>query len=472
MADDPHALRPGVSIAGYNIVRVLGAGGFGITYEAESPFTAQRVAIKEFFPRGMSARGNGADVVYSAHDADVVEWALKNFQSSALAQCRLKHPSIINVIHYVKENNTGYMIMDYVEGDTLEHWLREREFLPAPEELQPLFAPVLSALEYLHERKIIHRDIAPDNIMVRTDGTPLLIDFGSIKLIARETQLRSNAQTYAVMKQYYSPPEQMQDKAVLDPRADIYSIGAVIYRALSGAPPENARERMEKLAYGHPDPYVPLAERASLVTPGFAAAIDRALSFNADERHAEIAELREELGWPEASGVPTFVIPRDDGVEPAPRRSALPWLLPLFGIAAIGAVVAYSNGFIALPKFSTEIAKVSEPAPKLDDVKEIPQVPVHTQPDANVPKQETADGYMVVVASHKTEEEAQAALASLKTQLPSLFADHDTDVIGVNVGASDAFYRAMVGPLIKEDADALCQEFKRNNVACLVRMDN
>ncbi len=469
MADDPHALRPGASIAGYDIVRVLGAGGFGITYEAESPYTRKRVAIKEFFPRGIVSR-DGAHIVYSARDSELVEWALRRFESSTLEQCGLHHPNIVDVIHYVKDNGTGYMIMEYVEGETLEHWLRRREFLPTPEELEPMLSPVLSALEYLHARGMIHRDIAPDNIMIRDDGTPMIIDFGAIKLIGQETQLRSEARSFAVMKQHYSPPEQIEEGGKLDRRGDIYSIGAVLYRAFSGLPPASAEERMRMRAFGRTDPYAPLAESAPHLSAETSDAIDRALSFDAHERQTAIAELRDELNWSGGFDPPTFIVPAEREMGPAPRRSSLPWLLPLAGIAAIGLAVAYWNGIVALPNFGTEVVKAPEP-PKLDDAKEVPQMPVHTQ-DANVQKEEAADGYMVVVASHRTEQEAQAALVRLKEQLPALFADRDAEVVGSDLGDSGTFYRAMVGPLTKEDADTLCQEFKRNNVACLVRMDN
>lgn len=469
----PNALPAGASIAGYQIVRVLGAGGFGITYEGYSPFTGKRVAIKEFFPRGIASREGSTRVAYSENDQEIVQWALKRFESSTLDHCKLKHPNIVEVIHYVKDNDTGYMIMEHVEGETLDDWLREREFLPTEEELQPIMSPVLSALTYLHGQSMIHRDIAPDNIMIRADGTPMVIDFGAIKLFNRdadETAQSDSYYSYAVMKEFYSPPEQIRQDAKLDHRADIYSLGAVLYRAFSGQRPVTAADRMHDLALAKADPYVLLAEAAPHVAPHVAAAVDRALSVDANERQPEIAGLRAELDWPDEATVPTFVIPREDGVEPAPKRSMLPWLLPLIGIAAIGAVVAYSNGLISFPNSGTEVVKAPEP-PKLDDVKEIPQAPVHV-PDSSAPKQETADGYMVVIASHKTEQEAAAALANLKAKLPSLFDGHDAEVVGVDLGDSGRFYRAMVGPLTKEDADALCGEFKRNNVACLVRMDN
>ena len=472
MADDPHALRPGASIAGYNILRVLGAGGFGITYEAESPYTGKRVAIKEFFPRGIVSREGGTHVVYAGRDAEVVEWALKRFESSTLDQCGLRHPHIVDVIHYVKDNGTGYMIMEYVEGETLEDWLRVREFLPAPEELEPLLSPVLSALEYLHARSMIHRDIAPDNIMIRADGVPKIIDFGAIKLIGQETRLRSDSRTFTVMKQHYSPPEQTEDGGELDHRADIYSIGAVLYRALGGLPPASAEERIQRRAFGRPDPYTPLAEGAPHVSRDAADAIDRALSFDMQDRQAEIAELREELGWPVAEShvVPTFLVPRDDDAEAVRRRPILPWLLPLIGIAVIAIGGALWSGLVTLPKFKTEVVKAPEP-PKLEEAKEVLPPKVHTPEQAKAPAQENHDGYMVVVASHKTEQEAQAALAKLKEQLPALFADQDVEVIGLDLGDQGTFYRAMIGPLVKTDADALCEEFKRNHVACLVRMD-
>ena len=386
MADDPNALRPGAAIAGYHIIRVLGAGGFGITYEADSPFTGKRVAIKEFFPRGIASREGDTRFVYAERDAEVVEWALKRFESSTLDQCGLKHPNIVDVIHYVKDNGTGYMIMEYVEGDTLEHWLRERETVPLPEEVQPLLEPVLAALEYLHGRRIIHRDIAPDNIMIRPGGTPVIIDFGAIKLIEQETQLRSDVRSFAVMKQFYSPPEQIQEDGELDHRADIYSIGAVLYRAFAGRPPASAEERMQKLAFGKADPYVPLARYAPHLPPETMAAVDRALSFTVEERQASAAELREELNWIAADGRTVFMPACDHAPKSSPQRSKLPWLLPLAGIAALVIAVVFSNGLLMLPKFGGEVVQAPEAAPKLDDVKEVQKMQVHN--DADKPQQD------------------------------------------------------------------------------------
>jgi serine/threonine protein kinase len=301
--DDPNALRAGSKIAGYEILRVIGSGGFGITYEAASPVTGKHVAIKEFFPRGIASREESTRIVFASRDTDIVNWALKRFESSTSDQCKLKHPNIVEVIHYVKDNDTGYMIMEYVEGETLEQWLRKRGTPPSESELRPLIEPIFHALEYLHQRKLIHRDIAPDNIMVRPDGRPLIIDFGAIKLIEQETQLRSKTnRSFAVSKQFYSPPEQVQDNSdKLDRRADVYAMAATIYRALAGRPPASAEERTHKIAFGEGDPLQPLGKLAPQTRAEFAAAIDRALAFNARERVVSIEELRSELGWSDAA---------------------------------------------------------------------------------------------------------------------------------------------------------------------------
>src|SRR6266568_4056276 len=146
MDQDPQALPPGKVVAGYRVVRMLGAGGFGMTYEAYSEITERRVAIKEFFPQGVASREDATRLVYAARNSEIVEWALSRFERSTTELCRLRHPNIVRVFHYIKENNTGYMIMEYVEGATLETWLARRGAAPTPAELRPIIDPILDAL--------------------------------------------------------------------------------------------------------------------------------------------------------------------------------------------------------------------------------------------------------------------------------------------------------------------------------------
>lgn len=321
MNNDPHALPAGTVIAGYRIVRVLGAGGFGITYEGESPVTGRRVAIKEFFPRGIASRKGATEIIYAERDTDLVSWALKRFESSTTEQCRLKHPNIVEVFHYLAENDTGYMFMDYVEGTTLEQWLRDRPNLPSEDELRPFIDPVIDALDYLHSMNFIHRDIAPDNIMITADGRPVIIDFGAIKLIESRTLLQAKTvHSFMVGKQHYSPPEQTREGEVLDARVDIYSLGAVLYRAFTGTPPADTEERARRIAFGEGDPLAPLSQAAPHVRPELAKAIERALSFRASERQGSIEEFRTSVGWQgtPAASAPTRPVIRSAVTPPNP----------------------------------------------------------------------------------------------------------------------------------------------------------
>lgn len=328
MSFDPHALPAGTVIAGYRIVRVLGAGGFGITYEGESPVTGRRVAIKEFFPRGIASRKGATEIIYAERDTELVSWALKRFESSTTEQCRLKHPHIVEVFHYIADNDTGYMFMDYVEGITLEQWLRDRPVLPTPDEMRPLLEPVFDALEYLHGMNFIHRDVAPDNIMIRPDGRPIIIDFGAIKLIEQRTLLQAKTvHSFMVGKQHYSPPEQTREGETLNARADIYALGAVMYRAFAGKPPADTEERARKIAFGEGDSLTPLSEAAPHVPPAFASAIERALSFRAAERQGSIAEFRDAVGWQGTTGAsaPTTPVIRS---LPAHAKTTQPVAVP------------------------------------------------------------------------------------------------------------------------------------------------
>jgi len=318
MSHDPHALPAGTVIAGYRIVRVLGAGGFGITYEGESPVTGRRVAIKEFFPRGIASRKGATEIIYAERDSELVSWALKRFESSTTEQCRLKHPNIVDVFHYLADNDTGYMFMDYVEGKTFEQWLRDRPNLPTVEEVRPMLEPVIDALNYLHGMNFIHRDIAPDNIMIAPDGRPVIIDFGAIKVIENRTLLQAKTvHSFMVGKQHYSPPEQTREGETLDARADIYALGAVFYRALAGKPPADTEERARKIAFGEGDSLIPLSQAAPHVPEGVAKAIEKSLSFRASERQASIDEFREEIGWLDAGAyAPTKPVVRGIAATP------------------------------------------------------------------------------------------------------------------------------------------------------------
>ena len=321
MSDQPYpfALPIGTEISGYEIVRVLGVGGFGITYEGFNPVTRRRAAIKEFFPRGIASRENATHVVFSREDTDVVAWALDRFRRSTTELCDFSHPNIVSVLNYVPANETGYMFMEQVEGETLEQWLRKKDGAVTLPEVRTVLEPICDALEYVHAKKFIHRDIAPDNIMIRKDGRPMLIDFGAIKIIAQQAQTRAaSGRSYGVAKQHYSPPEQMDEDAQLDPRADVYALGAVVYRAVSGHPPIDSDKRKNDLVLKGADPYVSVAQTARMpLSASVINAIDRSLSIKPAERPSSIAEFR--AGLKEDGGATVAIAPTKSAkVQPMP----------------------------------------------------------------------------------------------------------------------------------------------------------
>lgn len=299
MVEAIHALPVGAHLGSYQITRLIGEGGFGIIYEAINLVTERRVAIKEFFPNGLATRDMQSQLAYSHANESLVGWALEKFEKTTRDLCRLDHPNIIRVHDYMRGNRTGYMLMELLHGQTLEAWLQARGGQPAtPAELRPLVEPILSALSYVHGQGLIHRDIATDNIFVCHDGRPVLIDFGALSRdVSKATR---KVGTVGVMKAHYTAPDQAHRNAIPDPTADVYSMGAVLYRALAGQPPEDGPARAGEIGLGGVDPYLPLRDRRpDSVPPEMAEAIDAALRLRKAERPQTIAELRSRLGWGE-----------------------------------------------------------------------------------------------------------------------------------------------------------------------------
>ena len=169
--DLPFALRSGDVVGGYTIVRVIGYGGFGITYRAHNRVTLKQVAIKEFFPVGLVHRDGNSRLIYSQVEADTITWALNKFETTTTTLCGLTHPNIVQVYDYLSTNATGYMIMELLEGQTLADWLKNRAARPSLPEVRPVVEPVMDALCYLHENGLIHRDIAPEQHLRHEHGS-------------------------------------------------------------------------------------------------------------------------------------------------------------------------------------------------------------------------------------------------------------------------------------------------------------
>jgi serine/threonine protein kinase len=287
------ALAEGTDLVGdYRVERVLGAGGFGITYLAREFQLDRLVTIKEYFPSDFAARQNGLDAVpRSQESAGDYRWGLERFVAEAQTLARFNHPHIVGVHRYFRANSTAYMVLHYEEGQSLKSWLTALGRVPRQADLDRVIAPLLDALETIHTADFLHRDIAPDNIIVRKDGQPVLIDFGS----ARGEIARHSKTISALVKPGYSPYEQYAEKnSRQGPWTDIYALGATLYFAVTKKRPPDSVLRVTK------DEYRPVAELAmGAYRKRFLRAIDASLSVDIGSRPQSIAAWRGELLGPD-----------------------------------------------------------------------------------------------------------------------------------------------------------------------------
>ncbi len=269
----------------YRIVQVVGLGGFGITYEAEDLNLATRIAIKEYYPVDFGDRDATMSVKpKSDRHKKTFDWGRSNFLQEARTLARFEHPSIVRVTRVFEANSTAYMVMRFERGRSLEDWLKELGRPPAQEELDRIVAPLLDALEMLHAANFLHRDIAPDNIIIRPDGTPVLLDFGASR---RAVAVMSQSLT-GIVKAGYSPHEQYSsDGRLQGPWSDFYAFGGTLYRAVVGNPPDEAMLRVDE---DHMAPAVKAAKGD--YRRSFLAGIDACLTVRPSERPRSVAELR------------------------------------------------------------------------------------------------------------------------------------------------------------------------------------
>ena len=282
-----NALPQGHRLQEYELVRVLGFGGFGMTYLGFDHNLDKAVAIKEYLPSDIAIRtGDNSVVPQASQFRDDFEWGLDRFLDEARALARFDHRHIIKVHRFFEAHGTAYIVMEYAEGETLSAFLERKETLKEAE-LKAILSPILDGLEVVHGVDFLHRDIKPGNIIIRDeDNSPVLLDFGS----ARQAISARSRSVTSIITPGYAPIEQYSSRGDQGPWTDIYALGGVCYRALTGEVPNDATDRVRN------DPLIPVVERCTgQASAEFLSAIDWALAVDEGNRPQSVVEWRARL---------------------------------------------------------------------------------------------------------------------------------------------------------------------------------
>jgi len=254
-----NVLPRGFKLDEYLIESVLGEGGFGISYKAQDPKLGTTVVIKEYFPQSLAHRADSMVIVPAPGEASKhFEWGRQQFLNEVRALARFRHNHIVRVTRFLEVLGTAYMVMEFEAGQSLQDFLGRQ---PKPDErtLMQVFIPILNGLQAVHQAGLLHLDIKPENIFLRHDMTPLLIDFGSAKHVAQQ----ADPAGIVALSPQYAAPEQFPPRGKLGPWTDMYSIGASLYRCVAGKEPVSANMRTELIKQGGSDPLEPLGSLES-----------------------------------------------------------------------------------------------------------------------------------------------------------------------------------------------------------------
>lgn len=287
-----HALPIGTRLGEFEIIDIIGWGGFGIVYLVFDHSLQRQVALKEYMPASFAIRDSQERITLkSESNKEVFLAGLRSFINEARLLAHFDHPSLVKVYRFWESNGTAYMVMPFYQGITLKEKMSDIDKLPDEKWLKNILSQLLDALDVLHKDKpqCLHRDISPDNILILPDGRALLLDFGAARrVISNMTQSLT-----VILKPGYAPIEQYADEANLSqgPWTDIYALAAVIYFVITRKTPVPSVSRLVS------DKLIPLSESAAnQYSAAFLNSIDKALIVKPEHRPQNIDEFRKLLG--------------------------------------------------------------------------------------------------------------------------------------------------------------------------------
>jgi eukaryotic-like serine/threonine-protein kinase len=287
----PSPLPPDTVVGGYRIVRKVAAGGFGLVYLAVDP-DGQQVAIKEYLPSSLATRAPGELMPQvQPEKLSLYRLGLKSFFEEGRSLAQISHPSVVSVLNFFRENETVYMVMNYLEGAALQDFVvtaRELKQTKVFREstIRSLFDEILRGLRIVHQHKMLHLDIKPANIFITDDNKSVLIDFGA----AREVLSKEGNFIRPMYTPGFAAPEMYRRDSSMGPWTDIYAIGACMYACMQGYPPNEAPQRQEKDRIA-----IALARLRGVYSDNLIEVVEWCMSLDALSRPQSVFALQKEL---------------------------------------------------------------------------------------------------------------------------------------------------------------------------------
>ncbi|SFI23116.1 Serine/threonine protein kinase [Tindallia magadiensis] len=346
----------------YQIGKVLGQGGFGITYLARDTLLDMKLAVKEYLPQDLASRKMGEQTIslFSKDAALPFEEGLTRFLDEAKTLAKFdQHPGIVSVHDFFRANDTAYLVMKYIEGITLKQYVQDKGGSLPAEEAIAIMIPVLDALSAVHQVGILHRDISPDNIYMTQTGQVILIDFGA----ARQTISDKARSMSVLLKPGYTPEEQYRSKGSQGPWTDLYAVGATLYRLITGKMPAESLDRLVE------DELTPPSHWGIPIEPHVEKAILKAMAVAGKDRYQQATDLVNDL-----LKKPAPIDPPSSLTAPVERPASHPssvsdrrkWVIGaiVLLLAGVGVVMAMGS------RTEEPIASIETPAETSTDITE------------------------------------------------------------------------------------------------------